>query len=115
MHNHIIKTLQNTPAEEPVTENDVDKWVDRLTTLGDELDQIRDAADPSLLTELEAEVIVRWYGMKQGAEEIADALDTDVSTNRVYQLRYAAEEDLLAAEATLSIISELRCDVGPNL
>jgi predicted DNA-binding protein YlxM (UPF0122 family) len=108
---HIIKTLQNTRAEKPISEDNIDEWVDRLTTLGDELDNIRDGAEPSLLTEREAEVIVRWYGTTQGAEEIADAIDADVSTQRVYNLRYAAEEDLLAADATLSIIGDLRRNV----
>ena len=115
MHNHIIKSLQNTRTEEPISEDAVDEWVDRLTTLGDELENIRDGAAPGLLTEREAEVIVRWYGTTQSAEEIAAAIDADVSTQRVYNLRYAAEEDLLAADATLRIIGDLRRDVCPDL
>lgn len=109
---NIIKTLQTTRAEHPIDGGDVEEWVDRLTSLASDLEGIRDGSDPALLTEKEAEVVVRWYGMNQGADEIADVMG--VSNKRVYHLRYAAEDDLLAADATLSIINDLREDIRPN-
>ena len=111
-HNHIIKTLQNTRAEHPIDGDDVEEWVDRLTSLASDLEGIRDGSDPTLLTEKEAEVVVRWYGMNQGGDENADGVG--VSNKRVYHLRYAAEDDLLAADATLSIIHDLREDIRPT-
>lgn len=113
MHDTIIQTLLTTRIEHPIDGDDVDEWVDRLTTLGEEVSTIRDSDDPTLLTENEAEVIVRWHGMGQSAKEIAEAMG--VGTQRVYDLRYAAEEDLLAADATLSIIHDLRERIRPDL
>jgi DNA-directed RNA polymerase specialized sigma24 family protein len=112
MHDTTIQTLLNTRIEHPIDGDDVDEWVDRLTTLSEEVKTIRESDDPSLLTENEAEVIVRRYGVGQSAKEIAEAMG--VSTQRIYDLLYAAEEDLLAAEATLSIIDDLRESVSPD-
>ena len=109
MTSNIIQTLIGTRVEHPI--EDVEGWVDRLTTLGGELEHTRDV-DPSLLTENEAEVIVRYYGTHQTRQDIATAMG--LSPNRIDRLRYAAEEDLLAAEATLGIIDELRSQVRPD-
>ena len=38
----------------------------------------------------------------------------DLSPNRIDRLRHAAEEDLLAAEATLGILDDLRQHVQPD-
>lgn len=112
MHDPTIQTLLNTRIEHPTDGDDVDEWVGRFTTLGEEVETIRESDDPSLLTENEAEVIVRRYGVGQSAKEIAEAMG--VSTQRIYDLLYAAEEDLLAAEATLSIIHDLRECIQPS-
>lgn len=109
MTSNIIQTLIDTRVEHPI--EDVEAWVDRLTTLGDSVEHTRDV-DPSLLTANEAEVIVRYYGTHQGRQEIADAMD--LSPNRIDRLRHAAEEDLLAAEATLGVVSDLRQQIRPD-
>jgi len=109
MASNIIQTLIDTRVEHPI--EDVEEWVERLTTLGDELEHTRDV-DPSLLTENEAEVLVRYYGTHQTRQEVATAMD--LSPNRIDRLRHAAEEDLLAAEATLAVISDLRGQVQPD-
>jgi DNA-directed RNA polymerase specialized sigma subunit len=112
MTNHIIKTLQNTRAEHPIDGDDVEAWVDRLTSLSDELEHIREASDPTLFTERQAEVIIRWHGMGQTAAEIADVLG--IGNARVYEIRHAAEDKLLAADATLSLVDELRQSIRPD-
>jgi len=109
MPSNIIQTLIGTRVENPI--EDVEKWGDRLTALGDGLEHSRDV-DPSLLTENEAEVIVRYYGTHQTRQEVADAMD--LSPNRIDRLRHAAEEDLLAAEATLGILNDVRQHVQPD-
>lgn len=109
MASNIIQTLIDTRVEHPI--KDVEGWVERLTALGDELEHTRDV-DPSLLTENEAEVLVRYYGTHQTRQEVADAME--LSPNRIDRLRHAAEEDLLAAEATLAVISDLRAQVQPD-
>ena len=106
---NIIQTLIDTRVENPI--EDIGQWVDRLTALGDELEHTRDV-DPSLLTENEAEVIVRYYGTHQTRQDVADAMG--LSPNRIDRLRHAAEEDLLAAEATLDLISDLRQQAKPD-
>lgn len=110
--NHIIKTLRNTNIEHPIDGDEVDEWVDRLTNLRGEIEHTRAKADPTLLTEREAETLIRHYGMGQSVDEIAEALG--VSKQRVYDLRYAVEDDLLAADATLSVIDELRREISPK-
>jgi len=105
----VYQTLINTRVENPI--KDVEKWVNRLTALGDGLEHTRDV-DPSLLTENEAEVIVRYYGTHQTRQDVAEAMA--LSPNRIDRLRHAAEEDLLAAEATVGVISELRQQVRPD-
>jgi predicted DNA-binding protein YlxM (UPF0122 family) len=109
---HIIQTLQTTLPEQSIGGNDVDKWVNRLTSLDTEVSTDRDAVDPGLLTQNEAEVVVRWYVLDQSASEIAEILG--VGTQRVYDLRYAAEDDLLAADATLSIFHEIEQAVAES-
>jgi DNA-directed RNA polymerase specialized sigma subunit len=111
-HNHIVKTLQDTRAEHPIDGDDVEAWVDRLTTLSDELEHIREASDPTLFTERQAEVLVRWHGMGQTAAEIADVLG--IGNARVYEIRHITEDKLLAAEATLSVMNELRQSIRPD-
>jgi hypothetical protein len=106
---NIIQTLNDTRVENPI--EDVGEWVDRLTALGDELEHTRDV-DPTLLTENEAEVIVRYYGIDQARRNVADAMA--LSPNRIDRLRHAAEEDLLAAEATVGILDDLRQQVQPD-
>jgi len=106
---NIIQTLIDTRVENPI--KNVGGWVERLTALGEELEHTRDV-DPTLLTENEAEVIVRYYGTSQTRQEVADAMG--LSPNRIDRLRHAAEEDLLAAEATLGILNDLRQHVQPN-
>lgn len=110
MTSNIIQTLINTRIEHEVEE--IEPWVARLTTLSEETDDTR-KVDPSLLTSNEAEVLVRYYGTQQTRQEVADAMD--LSPNRIDNLRYAAEEDLLAAETTLAIIRGMRTDVRPDL
>jgi DNA-directed RNA polymerase sigma subunit (sigma70/sigma32) len=100
---NIIQTLIDTRVENPI--EDVEGWAERLIALGDGLEHTRDV-DPTLLTENEAEVIVRYYGTHQTRREVADAMN--LSPNRIDRLRHAAEEDLLAAEATLGILNGLR-------
>ena len=100
---NIIQTLIETSIERPV--EDVDVWVDRLTGLADEIDHTRDVS-PRLLTENEAEVLVRYYGTHQTRQDVADTMG--LSPNRIDRLRHAAEEDVLAAEATLDIFGDLR-------
>lgn len=109
MATNIIQTLIETRAEHPI--EDIEGWVERFTTLADEVEHTR-SVEPSLLTENEAEVLVRYYGTHQTRQEIADAME--LSPNRIDRLRHAAEEDLLAAEATLSTISNLRTVVQPE-
>jgi len=109
MPSNIIQTLINTRVENSA--EDVGEWVDRLTDLGDEIKYDR-GADPSLLTQNEAEVLVRYYGTQQPRREIADAMN--ISPNRIDNLRRAAEGNLLAAEATLAVVSELRKQVRPD-
>ena len=106
---NIIQTLIDTRVENPI--EDVEEWVERLTALGDELEHTRDV-DPPLLTENEAEVIVRYYGTHQTRQDVADAMG--LSPNRIDRLRHAAEEDLLAAEATVGILDDLRQQVKPD-
>jgi len=109
MPSNVIQTLIETRIETPI--EDVGGWVDRLTALGDELEHTRDV-DPTLLTENEAEVIVRYYAADQRRQQVAEAMD--LSPNRIDRLRHAAEEDLLAAEATLGVVSDARKQVQPN-
>jgi DNA-directed RNA polymerase specialized sigma subunit len=109
MPSNIIQTLIDTRVEHPI--EDVEEWVDRLTALGDRLDHSRDV-EPDLLTENEAEVIIRYYATDQRRQEIADAMG--LSPNRIDRLRHAAEEDLLAAEATLGVVSDLRREIQPD-
>jgi len=109
MPSNIVQTLIDTRIENPI--EDVGEWVERLVALGDELEHTRDV-DPTLLTENEAEVIVRYYATNQTRREIAEAMD--LSPNRIDRLRHAAEEDLLAAEATLGVISDLRRQIQPD-
>lgn len=109
MTKNIIQTLLDTRIESPI--DDVEAWVSRLTSLGDEIEHTRDV-DPRLLTENEAEVIVRYYLRDEARRDIADAMG--LSGNRVDRLRHAAEEDLLAAQATLEIVEEMRDDVQPE-
>ena len=106
---NIIQTLIDTRIENPI--KDVERWVERLTALGEKLEHTRDV-DPSLLTKNEAEVIVRYYGTHQTRQEVANTMD--LSPNRIDRLRHAAEEDLLAAEATLGILNDLRQQVQPD-
>jgi len=106
---NIIQTLIDTCIENPI--KNVGRWVERLTALDEDLEHTRDV-DPTLLTENEAEVIVRYYGTSQTRQEVADAME--LSPNRIDRLRHAAEEDLLAAEATLGILNDLRQHVQPN-
>jgi len=106
---NIIQTLHDTHIENPI--EDIDRWVESLTTLSKELEHTRDV-DPSLLTENEAEVIVRYYGTSQTRQEVADAME--LSPNRIDWLRHAAQEDLLAAEVTLAVINKLRTQVQPD-
>jgi len=53
-------------------------------------------------------------------QELADACEVRavnamaLSPNRIDRLRHAAEEDLLAAEATLGILSDVRQQVRPD-
>jgi DNA-directed RNA polymerase sigma subunit (sigma70/sigma32) len=103
MASNIIQTLIDTRVENPI--EDVSGWVEHLIALGDGLEHTRDV-DPALLTENEAEVIVRYYGTHQTRREVANAME--LSPNRIDRLRHAAEEDLLAAEATLGILNDLR-------
>ena len=109
MPSNIIQTLIDTRVENSI--EDVGGWVERLTALGDEVAHSRDV-DPALLTENEAEVIVRYHGADQRRQNIADAMD--LSPNRIDRLRHAAEEDLLAAEATLGILNDIRRQVRPD-
>lgn len=109
MPSNIIQTLINTRVENSV--KDVEQWVDRLTALGNEIEHTRDV-EPTLLTANEAEVIVRYYGTNQRRQDVADAMG--LSANRIDRLRHAAEEDLLAAEATLAVVSDLRAQVQPG-
>ena len=109
MPTNIIQTLIDTRVENSI--GDVEEWVQRLTALGDRVEHSRDVA-PSLLTENEAEVIVRYHGTHQTRQDVANAMD--LSPNRIDRLRHAAEEDLLAAEATLGILTDLRQQVQPN-
>jgi len=109
MASNIVQTLIHTRIEDPI--EDVEVWVDRLTTLIDELEHTRDV-EPTLLTANEAEVLVRYYGTQQSRQTIADAMD--LSPNRIDRLRHAAEEDLLAAEATLAVVERLRTTVRPD-
>jgi len=106
---NIVQQLIETRIEHPV--EDVQQWVDQLTTLGDEIVHTRNV-DPQLLTDREAEVLVRYYGVGQKRSEVAEAMG--VSPNRVDNLRYAAEDDLLAAEKTVDILYRLRNDVRPT-
>ena len=106
---NIIQTFIDTRVENPI--EDVGEWVDRLTALGDGLEHTRDV-DPALLTENEAEVIVRYYGTHQTRQDVADAMG--LSPNRIDRLRHAAEEDLLAAEATVAILTDLRQQAKPD-
>lgn len=106
---NIIQTLHDTRIENPI--EDVDRWVESLMTLSEELEHTRDV-DPSLLTENEAEVIARYYGTSQTRQEVADAMG--LSPNRIDRLRHAAQEDLLAAEVTLAMINKLRTQVQPD-
>jgi DNA-directed RNA polymerase sigma subunit (sigma70/sigma32) len=103
MASNIIQTLIDTRVESPI--EDVGEWAERLIALGNGLEHTRDV-DPNLLTENEAEVIVRYYGTHQTRREVANAMG--LSPNRIDRLRHAAEEDLLAAEATLDILDDLR-------
>jgi len=109
MPSNIIQTLIDTRVENSI--EDVKGWVGRFTALGDELEHTRDV-DPSLLTKNEAEVIVRYYGTRQTRQEVANAME--LSPNRIDRLRHAAEEDLLAAEATVGVISDLRQHIQPD-
>lgn len=109
MPSNVVQTLINTRVEHPI--EDIEAWVERLTALGEELEHTRDV-EPSLLTENEAEVLIRYYGTHQARQEVADAME--LSPNRIDRLRHAAEEDLLAAEATLGVISDLRGEVQPD-
>jgi|APHM01.1.fsa_nt_gi hypothetical protein len=109
MTSNVVQTLIETRVEHPV--EDVDEWVGRLTRLADETDTDR-AVAPELLTRNEAEVVVRYYGTHQSRQEIADEMA--LSPNRIDRIRQAAEEDLLAAEATLGVTSDLRAEVRPD-
>ena len=106
MPSNVVQTLINSRVEYEI--EDIEAWVRRLTALVDELEHTRDVA-PSLLTENEAEVLIRYYGTHQTRQEVADAMG--LSPNRIDRLRHAAEEDLLAAEATLALVSDLRQQV----
>jgi len=106
---NVIQTLIDTRIENPV--KDVGRWVDRLSDLGEELEHTRDV-NPTLLTENEAEVIVRYYATDQRRQDVAEAMD--LSPNRIDRLRHAAEEDLLAAEATLGVVSDVRRQIRPD-
>ena len=106
---NIIQTLIDTRVENPI--KNVGGWVERLTALDEDLEHTRDV-DPTLLTENEAEVIVRYYGTHQTRQDVADAMG--LSPNRIDRLRHAAEEDLLAAEATLGVLDDLRQQVKPD-
>lgn len=109
-NDNVVQRLLGTHVETPVT--DVGTWVGRLTDLAGEVEHTRGSADPSLLTEREAEVAVRYYLADQGRSDVADAMD--LSPNRVDNLRYAAEDKLLAAEATLRVVGEARDAVRPR-
>lgn len=111
MTSNIVQTLIDTRVEHPISDDEVFYWANRLTTLGDELEHTRDVS-PSLLTEREAEVIVRYYATDQGRQEIAGTMG--LSPNRIDRLRHAAEEDLIAAEATLRIVGDLRDAIRPT-
>jgi len=109
MSSNIIQTLIDTRVEHPI--EDIDAWVERLTALGATVEHTR-AVEPSLLTANEAEVLVRYHGTHQTRQEIADAMD--LSPNRIDNLRHAAEEDLLAAEATIELVAGLRAEIRPD-
>ena len=104
----IIQLLRDTRTETPV--EDVDEWVARLTSIDEPTEPSH--LEPSLLTEREAEVAVRLYGAGQTRQEISESMD--LSANRVDRLRYAATEDLLAADRTLDVLGELRREVRPK-
>lgn len=109
MPSNVVQTLISTRVEHPIEH--IEAWVERLTTLAEELEHTRNV-EPSLLTDTEAEVIVRYYGTHQTRQEVADVMG--LSPNRIDRLRHAAEEDLLAAEATLAVISDLRKQGQPD-
>ncbi|MFC6764033.1 hypothetical protein [Natrinema soli] len=96
MTRDIVQTLIDTYVENEI---DIDGAVDRLTKTG-------------LLTERQAEAIVRAHFTNASTEEIADK--RGVSTGRVYNVRQDVEEKLRMAAETLGIIGNLRREVRPD-
>lgn len=91
MSDDIVQTLIETHVVRPV--EDVDGWCDRLV-------------DAGLLTDRQAELVVRKYGRDESRQEIAEAMG--VSLSRVDNLRRAVNDRLQKAEQTINAVWELR-------
>lgn len=96
MSKDIAQTLLETRAEHPI---DADEWTARLAQFG-------------FLTERQAEVVVRLYGLDQSVSETADGMD--VTESRIYNLRSDTLGKLVAADETLREIEYLRQAIRPD-
>jgi predicted DNA-binding protein YlxM (UPF0122 family) len=87
------QTLVSTRVEHPLSDDERAALVERLS-------------DDGILSENQAEWLVRRHGQQQSAQEIADALG--VTRSRVYNLEDETSAKLTRIDATLDGISDLR-------
>jgi len=92
------QTLTGTRCEHPLSEDDVAELVDRL--------------DNSVLSRRQAEVLVLDHGRQMGTAEIADELG--VSEGRVHNLRRELRQKLDDVDAVLAAVADLRDNVRPE-